>query len=109
MKVTLDNGVYKSSRISGPNHNYLGMSFSQSEVVPRVIPKRLTEDDSIGSAVDGEKVLGVVRQVVADMTSHLSISMYVATVEFVPTDSNSLEAYEELARVITKCACEDRN
>jgi hypothetical protein len=44
MKVTKDGNVYKVARITGPKHNFLGLTLSGAEV-PSLTVERLQVDD----------------------------------------------------------------
>jgi hypothetical protein len=101
MQVIEQEGVYKSSRIAGPKHNYLGIAFSRVrssiEIIARELPR-----DSHAKKVVADEVLDVVVQVVKRESEVRGQQIYVTRIEFVPTDTPEIAAYEELATIIAR-------
>lgn len=104
MTVYETNGILRASRVTGPQHNYLGLSFSSIECTPRVTERPDPGVTSASSKVSGKDVLRVILQVVARERLAFNRPLFVSLVEFTPTDYPCLTAYEELATAIVRHA-----
>jgi hypothetical protein len=108
MNVFEHNNMFKASRISGPKHNYLGISFSELEKDIELIEKQLPGDGKLAKSVDASEMTRVVREAVAIEAEIHGQMLFVSKLEFVPTDSSDLSAYSKLAKVIASYAIEKR-
>jgi hypothetical protein len=104
MNIFEHNGVFKASRISGPKHNYLGITFSEREQDIELIEKQLPDDEVIAETINGTKLRKIVRDVVISEVERHEQKLFISKIEFVPTDSSDLSAYTELAKAIVTYA-----
>jgi hypothetical protein len=110
MKIFEHDGLFKASSISGPKHNYLGISFSEAEKEIELIEKekQLSSDKKPAISVNKFDLKRVVRDAVTAETEKRGQQLFISKIEFVPTDSPDLFAYEELASSIAAYALEKR-
>ncbi len=98
--------MYKTSRISGPKHNYLGLSLNTdlpTEV--RVRPLIIREDTLF--TIDEVKLMAAVSEGVRDGNRHSGRTLFIDYLEYVPTDTPDYKAYTELAKTIIQSASRD--
>ena len=101
MQFHTDGKVFKIVRITGPTHNYLGLSFSEDGVDHIDIESMPLGEDGPArlSAVD---VCKFVRLGIERANSELSSSYRLKKIQFVLSDSPPVEIYADLARHIVE-------
>jgi hypothetical protein len=104
MRVVEHEGMYKSSRIAGPKHNYLGIAFSNCPGQIEVIERNMAGDVGNTKNIAATDVMEVVVKVVERESTVIGRRLFVARVEYIPTDTPEVEAYEELATTIARYA-----
>ncbi|MDF0606903.1 hypothetical protein HZU77_014790 [Neisseriaceae bacterium TC5R-5] len=100
MQFVFDSGLYKVARITGPQHNLLGIRISDTEkkitAVPLVIQggdvARINESDVINQVMSG----------LAQVNQELSKQYFVSEVQFLPSDTYSSDVYELLTVELIK-------
>lgn len=109
MKVVEHEGVFKASRIAGPKHNYLGISFSNVDGEIRLISRKVASDVGDAEEVSADEVIRVVKETVQREVKLSERQLYVSCIEYIPTDTPDAEAYEELASAIARYALQKRD
>lgn len=104
MRVVEHEGMYKSSRVAGPKHNYLGIAFSNVPGPIEMIERSMAGDVDNAKNLAATEVMDVVVRVVERESTVIGRRLFVARVEYIPTDTPEVEAYEELAAVIARYA-----
>lgn len=102
MRVTFVDGMYKASRITGPKHNYLGISFAAKK--PKdldVLPRKLGSEEP--SIVEGRLVDAVLAGLKAANQSN-GVCLTPETIEYVSSDTPDYAAYFDLANMIARVA-----
>lgn len=104
MHIYFDQGFYKIAHVSGPTHNFLGLSFSD-EPVAQVAVEAL-DAASAATPTPNRPALeadAVLRQVLAGAeaaSARLQRRYVVRAIQFVPSDSAPVEIYRELTQAI---------
>jgi hypothetical protein len=108
VQVTKVGNVYKVTRITGPQHNFLGLSFSEVEV-PSITVERLQLDDDTGHAgtLHEQQLIAAVRRGVTEANQQFGTHFCVATVQYVVTDTPDASLYALLAQKIVAAAWSD--
>jgi hypothetical protein len=96
MQYTKAGVFYRVSRITGPTHNLLGLSFSGEEP-KKVVAQKLSEPES-GSSFDEEQLKRAVALGVNQENFSLGTHYHVEGIQYIPTDTQDLEIYSFLAR-----------
>lgn len=105
MQVVKVGNVYKAARITGPQHNFLGLALSESEVTSVTIERLAVGDCSAGSGrLDERRVIETVQQGVTAANTEFGTKFRVARLQYVPTDTPDPAAYYVLAKQIVEQA-----
>lgn len=105
MKVTKQDDVYKASRITGPKHNYLGLSMSTAPPVSTsIVPRHLNDEPT---AVDETLLVEAVIAGIEDGNRTTAMPLFAHLIEYVPSDTPDYAAYSQLAKAITEAASAD--
>jgi hypothetical protein len=100
MQFVVDDGVYKVARITGPQHNLLGIRLADSAGKMRVIS--LPVKNGGAARIDGENVARQVKSGLLKANNELCKEYYISEVRFVSTDTYSSEMYELLTIELIK-------
>lgn len=94
MQFKFDDGVYKVARITGPQHNFLGIRLSDvgGEINIEALPMKNSESHRIEQDV----VLAQVIEGLREINEKLGKSYFISQVFFVPSDSPSDSVYKFL-------------
>ena len=105
MKVTKDGNVYKVARITGPKHNFLGLTLSGAEV-PSLTVKRLQVDDGgvYAGTLDEQQLVEAVRRGVTEANQKFGTHFYITKLQYVVTDTPDPSVYSLLAQKIVEAA-----
>jgi hypothetical protein len=108
MKVTKDGNVYKVARITGPKHNFLGLTLSGAEV-PSLTVERLQVDDGgiHAGTLDEQQLVAAVRGGVTEANQKFGAHFYIAKLQYVATDTPDPSVYSLLAQTIVEAAWRD--
>ena len=99
MRYSLKADVYRVVRVTGPQHNLLGLSFSKS-APERVALERLSGPSN--GAIDEEELVRAVLSGVAKANAAVGANYYVSRVQYVPTDTPAAGIYSDLAQLIVE-------
>lgn len=104
MQVIKSGKFYKASRITGPAHSFLGLALTQADIAGGIHVEKLSAsgDTSPMRNLDFEQVVAKVFQGVSQANAELGTDFHVETVQYVPTDSDDLDAYLDLAKRIVR-------
>ena len=106
MNVIKVNGMYKSSRIAGPKHNYLGLILVSSPPENiRIVQRTVKGDES--RQIDESKLLLGVSEGLSQGNRESGGLLYIECIEYVPSDTPDYKAYIELAKTIVQSASSD--
>lgn len=106
MRVAKVDGVYKTSRISGPKHNYLGLIVTlEPPLDVRLIQRKLPGEEA--GNLDELLLLAAVEKGVLTANSELDCRLSIKMIEYVPTDTPEYAIYTELAKAIAYSAAGD--
>jgi hypothetical protein len=94
MQFILDNGIYKVARITGRQHNFLGVHFDKksTEINVEALPIKNGERIQI-KQID---VLGQVTAGLREVNDELGTQYSISQILFVPSDSPSSSVYKSL-------------
>lgn len=100
MRFILDKDVYKVARVTGPEHNLLGIRLADDgcEIDVVQLPIKVGECNRI----DRDTVLAQVKQGLTDINAKLGKSYAVSQVFFVPSDTPSTSVYRYLTAELIK-------
>jgi hypothetical protein len=105
MNVRKVDGMYKSSRITGPYHNFLGLRFSPTEPVQiAFIPQPFVGETPV---IDVTCLETAVLSGVRDGWAETREPLFVSEIEYVPSDTAIYSAYHILAKAIAEVASRD--
>lgn len=108
MTVVKVGEVYKAARITGPQHNFLGLTLSETAVLAVTVECLGIDNGSAESeTLDAQKVLEVVQRGVTEANAKFGTRFRVARMQYVPTDTPELPAYALLAQHIVEQAWKD--
>lgn len=95
MKVIYDEntGIYKAIRITGPKHNFLGLKFTKSDKVPRLID---LEEKGVNSLFDVSKLQKSVILGLIEANAKFSKDIKVSEIYYVSSDTENYDAYSIL-------------
>ena len=103
MNVVKVDGVYKTSRIAGPKHNYLGLIVERSSPVNiRIVQRSVKGDES--KQIDESRLLLAVSEGVSEGNRESGQNLFVECIEYVSSDTPDYKAYTELAKAIVRFA-----
>lgn len=106
MNVVKHEGVYKAFRVTGPTHNFLGLSITPNEPPSvRCVQRNLPGGGKC--EIDEAKLVTAVSEGVSIAKRELQIALFVEQIEYVPTDTPDYEAYFDLAKAIVCSAASD--
>lgn len=104
MNYFLKENLYCITFVTGPRHNYLGLSFSLEELCPdsklRLEAKVIHADEPVALSEDAVK--NMVLEGVERANLELRCNFKVSTIEYVVSDSGPELVYSELAYLILK-------
>lgn len=100
MQFIFDKGVYKVARITGPQHNLLGVRLADSENITNVVS--LSIKDNEGPLIDGDEVLGQVEAGLVAINKELDSEYFISEIQFLPSDTNSPSVYNLLIQELIK-------
>lgn len=108
MKVAKVGNVYKVARITGPQHNFLGLVLCQEAMTLPIIERlEIDQKHSRSGILDEDEVLAAVQQGIAEANQKFDTHFYLARLQYVPTDTPDLAVYSVLARQIVAQAWMD--
>jgi hypothetical protein len=105
MQVTKVGNVYKVARITGPQHNFLGLAFSE-DAGPSLTVERLQVGEEVepSCALDEPQLLAAVQRGIAAANAQFGTHFCAATVQYVVTDTPDMAVYTLLAHTIVEAA-----
>ncbi len=106
MNVQKNNGMYKSSRIAGPKHNYLGLALvSSPSGNVKIVQRSVKGDESF--QIDESKLVFAVSEGLSEANRTSGRPLYIDCIEYVPSDTPDYNAYTDLAKTIILFALRD--
>ncbi|MFD1261761.1 hypothetical protein [Entomomonas asaccharolytica] len=95
MKVIYDEntGVYKTARITGPEHNFLGLKFTELDETLRLID---LEERKVNSLFDVYKLQKSVTLGLIEANNKFSEDIKVSEIYYVSSDTENYDAYSIL-------------
>ncbi len=109
MRVTIENGMYKGSHITGPTHNYLGVKFGKQidhsftiDVLPPI------GGCTHGLGLTGDEVRPWVEEGLRAAENEIGRKFPIERAEVIENDNRRPEVYRELARQIVLRHYEDQ-
>jgi hypothetical protein len=100
MQYIFDNGVYKIARITGPQHNLLGIRLSDSECMKKIVPLPIKDNEP--TLLESDEVLNQVEAGLIAINKELKRKYYISEIQFVPSDTNSPYVYSSLLKELIK-------
>lgn len=94
MQFIFDNDVYKVARITGPEHNLLGIRLASSRKNIDVVPLPMKNGDRV--RIDKGSVLAQIERGLLNVNFRLKKDYIISEVLFLPSDSPSDSVYEYL-------------
>jgi hypothetical protein len=95
--------TYSATRITGPRHNYLAITFATEARSPEPQVIELPPQGGCEHPpLDGAKVLAAVLAGVAEGNREFGASFAVATVQYVANDTGPEEVYHHMARALVE-------
>ena len=101
MQFFYDGKMYKAIRITGPKHNILGLSFTDTQENFCVEINDL-EKNSVESNIDSSDVESQVMKAVSESNKEFNTTYRVKKIEFISSDAPSSNAYKELTKAIIR-------
>lgn len=95
MQYVFDGVFFKAVKITGPNHNLLGLSLNGSNDI-----KVTSLGEEADSCIDSDEVLRQVTEGIEDINSELGTKYSIKEIQFIHTDSPSDYIYNELTKSI---------
>ena len=110
MRVMKQGTVYKASRITGPQHNFLGLTLlsSPSSAMPTVETLHLGDASDAVPALAEEEVIRQVLGGIAIANQACGTEFGVSVIQYVPTDTADNGVYVLLAKAIVEAAASRR-
>ena len=99
MKVTKSGNVYKATCVTGPTHNYLGLVLGIGVTAPLRVSRNDPKDGS-PAQIEEDKLIAAVMDGVNIGNQSASVSLDVAMIEYVSSDTPRYDIYVELAASI---------
>jgi hypothetical protein len=106
MNIFEHDGMFKAARITGPKHHYLGIAFSELEQPIEFIERQLPNDKKLVESTNTSEACRLVQEIVLVQAQKYGKKLFIAKLEFAPTDSFDALAYTELATAIANYALE---
>ena len=100
MQFRVDGQIFKATHISGPTHNYLGLSLAENGDTGSLVVEPLTLNSQEPVRLDVADIQDWVSKGVASANRDLATQYRLKRIEFVVSDSPRAEIYELLARRI---------
>jgi len=94
MQFVLDKGIYKVARITGPQHNLLGITIGEVHSPMELVEFPMKKGEQ--RQVDPKSVLSQVRDGLEEVRKELGKEYIVSKVYFVPSDTPSQSVYKLL-------------
>lgn len=105
MNVIKIGNMYKATRITGPQHNFLGLVLSEDISPSLTIESLLIDDGERGvKTIDEQELVDAVKRGVTKANAAFSTQFHIERLQYVPTDTPNPAAYEALARHIVEYA-----
>lgn len=100
MQFILDKDVYKVARITGPEHNFLGIRLADDGREIDVVQLPMNSGEC--HQIDQDSVLAQVNQGLLEVNSELGKAYSISQILFVPSDSPSKSIYKYLTVELIK-------
>ena len=100
MQFILDKDVYKVARITGPEHNFLGIRLADADQEIDVVP--LPTKSGERHQIDRDGVLAQVSQGLLEANAELGKIYAISQILFVPSDTPSSSVYRYLTIELIK-------
>jgi len=100
MQFILDNGVYKVARITGPEHNFLGIRLGGADDPLDVVSLPVKEGEQL--KIEGQEVLRQVEEGLNLVNQELDKQYFISELHFVPSDTESTSVYIFLIQELIK-------
>ena len=100
MQFVLNNGVYKVARITGPEHNFLGIRLGGADDPLDVVPLSIKEGEQL--KIEEQEVLRQVEEGLKLVNQKLDKQYYISELHFVPSDTKSTSVYIYLIQELIK-------
>jgi len=100
MQYIFDKGVYKIVRITGPQHNLLGIRLTDSECVKNVVSLPIKDNDQ--PKVDKLNVLSQVESGLNKINKELNKNYHISEIQFISSDTMSSSVYSLLIQELIK-------
>ncbi|WP_143133447.1 hypothetical protein [Pseudoduganella namucuonensis] len=94
MQFIFDNGVYKVARITGPQHNFLGVRLDDSESIVSIEALPIKNSERV--QIEQHLVLTQVIDGLREVNAELGTCYYISQILFIPSDSPSPSVYKFL-------------
>ncbi|ETX03253.1 MAG: hypothetical protein ETSY2_33915 [Candidatus Entotheonella gemina] len=108
MNVIKIGNVYKATRITGPQHHFLGLVLSETAVPPVMIePLSIDERETKGESVDEQPLIDAVQRGVTAANEVFGTQFHIERRQYVTTDTPDPTVYETLAKQIVERASMD--
>lgn len=105
MNIVKVGDVYKATRITGPQHNYLGLVLSETGVESVTIePLSVDTSEVAVETLDDQQLLDAVQRGVTEANQALGTRFRIARLQYVPTDTPNPATYSTLAKYIVEYA-----
>ena len=105
MNIVKVGDVYKATRITGPQHNYLGLVLSETGVESVTIePLSVDTSEVAGETFDDQQLFDAVQRGVTEANKALGTRFRIARLQYVPTDTPNPATYSTLAKYIVEYA-----
>lgn len=100
MQFIFDNGIYKIARITGPQHNLLGLRLSETGEVVKVVSLPIKNGEE--PKVEEQEVLRQVEEGLQNINRELGRQYFISEVQYVPSDSESTSVYSFLTQELIR-------
>jgi hypothetical protein len=97
MKFVNDAPLFKISRITGPKHNFLGLQFAEAPLIGEPAVERLSVSNAEKEHLLDSEIVYHVKLGLAEAHSFCKGSYWLEKIQYVPSDSQPVEVYKELA------------
>jgi hypothetical protein len=105
MNIVKVGEVYKATRITGPQHNYLGLVLSETGVESVTIePLSVDTSEVAVETLDDQQLFDAVQRGVTEANKALGTRFRIARLQYVPTDTPNPATYSTLAQYIVEYA-----
>jgi hypothetical protein len=108
MNVIKTGNIYKATRITGPQHNFLGLVLSETDV-PSIVIERLCIETSKAEVetLAEQQLIDAVQRGVTEANETFGTHFRVERLQYVPTDTPHPAVYQALAKQIVERATMD--